>query len=88
MSAVAEAPDVVRATVAGPTRLLVELSDGRRGVFDASPWLHLPVFAALRDRVYFSRVRVQHGVLCWPDEEDFAPETVAARLEPIAGGSR
>jgi len=88
MSAAPEAPDVVRVVVVGPTRLLVELEDGRRGVFDAAPWLHLPAFAALRDCAYFSRVRVQHGVLSWPGEEDFAPETVAARLEPVASAAR
>jgi len=77
---VPEAPDAIAVTAMDCHRLWVELADGRRGIFDVGDWLVLPAYAALRDPTYFARVGVAHGVLCWPNEEDFAPETVEARL--------
>ena len=85
MSIPASAPDVVQVSVLGGHRLLVRLQDGTRGVFDVAPWLDVPAYAALREPGYFGRVHVAYGVLCWPNEEDFAPETVADRLVPFGG---
>jgi hypothetical protein len=77
---IAPAPDAVRVTAISPYRIAVELDDGRRGIFDVEPWLGLPAYAALRDPGYFASVRIEYGVVCWPGDEDFSPEMLAARL--------
>ena len=64
--------------------LQVELEDGRRGVFDLKPYLHLPGFKALRDPVYFGQVQILCGAATWPDGEDIAPESLAAALKTLA----
>ena len=65
-------------------RLTVELADGRRGVFDVRPFLARPGLQRLRDPAYFSLVGIRLGALTWPDEEDIAPDTLAAHLEATA----
>jgi hypothetical protein len=64
--------------------LQVELVDGRRGVFDLKPYLHLPGFKALRDPAYFAQVNVFCGAATWPDGEDIAPESLEAELKTMA----
>lgn len=65
-------------------KLQVELVDGRTGVFDLSPHLHLPGLSALRDADYFRQVQVLFGAATWPDGEDIAPATLAAELKSTA----
>lgn len=64
-------------------RILVELEDGRRGVFDLTPYLDHGVFRELRDPAYFNRVGVLHGAVTWPHEQDIAPETLLAEMTPV-----
>jgi len=61
-------------------RLQVELTDGRKGVFDLGPHLHEPAMAALRDADYFAQASVFYGAVTWPGGEDIAPATLAAGL--------
>ncbi len=66
-------------------RIAVELADGRRGVFDLTPYLDHGVFRELRDQGYFNRVAVVHGAVTWPHEQDIAPETLIAGMIPTRG---
>ena len=61
-------------------RLQVELTDGRKGVFDLGPHLQQPSLSALRDEAYFEQVSVFYGAATWPGGEDIAPATLAAGL--------
>lgn len=74
------APEIVAARALADTQLAVELTDGRKGTFDVQPFLHYPAFMQLANATYFRRVFIAHGTVCWPDGEDFSPETVSARL--------
>ena len=74
--------DVVRGQAIGETTLALEFADGRTGTFDAAPFLPYPAFAALGNPAYFRSVFVAYGTVCWPGGEDFAPETLSARLVP------
>ena len=65
-------------------RLAVELADGRRGVFHLRPFLDRPESQRLTDPIYFASVGVRFGALTWPHEEDVAPDTLSAHLEPLA----
>ncbi len=79
-ASVPAAADIVAACALIGAQLAVEFADGRKGSFDTQPFLRYPAFAQLANHAYFQRVFVAHGTICWPDGEDFSPETVAARL--------
>jgi hypothetical protein len=72
--------DIKTVRPAGSFTLEVELNDGRKGLFDVTPYLHLPALKALRDADYFDQVSVLYGAVTWPDGEDIAPATLAAGL--------
>jgi len=75
----------VRTVAALPDhKLAVELADGRRGVFDLRPFLDRPGLQRLKDPIYFASVGIRFGALTWPYEEDIAPDTLCAHLEPVA----
>ena len=64
-------------------RILVELADGRKGIFDLKPYLDRGVLRELRDVHYFNQVGVFFGSVTWPHEQDIAPETLVAELQPV-----
>ena len=64
-------------------RIYVELANGRRGLFDLKPSLDHGVFRELKDPVYFNRVGIQWGAVTWPHDQDIAPETLLAELQPV-----
>jgi hypothetical protein len=75
--------DVIHAEPLENFCVFVELQDGRKGLFDTKPYLGWNAYRALRDPVYFRSLRVEHGVLCWPQEEDIAPETLEDELQAL-----
>jgi hypothetical protein len=62
-------------------RLYVEIEDGRKGVFDMTPYLNLGAFRELQDVHYFNQVGIVLGALTWPHEQDIAPETLLQNLQ-------
>ncbi|MGD0230244.1 MAG: DUF2442 domain-containing protein [Syntrophorhabdales bacterium] len=62
-------------------KLTIELSNGRKGVFDVSPYIDKGVFKELREPAYFRSVRPAFGGIMWPHEQDFSPETVDCELQ-------
>jgi len=62
--------------------IYVEVEDGRKGVFDMKPYLDFGVFRELRDVHYFNQVGIVFGAVTWPHEQDIAPETLLAGLQP------
>jgi hypothetical protein len=63
-------------------KLKVSLSDGRRGIFDVSPYLDQGVFRELKDIQYFNRVYVAYNTVVWPHEQDIDPELIELELQP------
>lgn len=77
--------DLVKVTSVEPLenyKLRVRLSNGRKGIFDVSPYLDMEVFQELKDPKYFRRVYVDYGTAVWPHEQDIAPETIECLLQP------
>jgi hypothetical protein len=62
-------------------RLRVELSNGRKGVFDVSPYIDKGVFVELKDKAYFCSVRPAFGGIMWPHEQDFSAETIEYEIQ-------
>ena len=63
-------------------KLRIRLSDGRKGIFDVSPYLDKGVFRELKNPEYFSRVYIDYGTVVWPHEQDIAPDTIECLLQP------
>jgi hypothetical protein len=57
-------------------KIYVEIEDGRKGIFDVSPYLDRGVFRELKDVNYFNQVGIVLGAVTWPNEQDIAPETL------------
>lgn len=75
--------DVKNVTPLPKYRIQVEIEDGRKGVFDVTPYLDHGVFRELRDVHYFNQVGIQFGAVTWPNEQDIAPETPIAEMVPL-----
>ena len=75
--------DVTTVKPLSENRIYVELVDGRRGIFDLTPYLDHGIFRELKDPAYFRRVDVQFGAVSWPHGQDIAPETLLAELAPV-----
>lgn len=63
-------------------RIYVEIEDGRKGIFDLTPYLDHGVFRELRDAHYFNQVGISFGAVTWPHNQDIAPETLLAEMIP------
>jgi hypothetical protein len=64
-------------------RILVEMADGRQGIFDLKPYLDRGALRELRDVHYFNQVGILFGAITWPHEQDIAPETLIAEMLPV-----
>jgi len=62
-------------------KLKIELSNGKKGVFDVLPYVDKGVFGELKDKGYFRSVRPAYGGIMWPHEQDFSPETIECELQ-------
>jgi len=75
---------MVKVITVEPTRdykLIISLSNGKKGIFDVSPYLEKGVFKELKKKHYFRLVKVAFGGVMWPDEQDFSPETIDYELK-------
>lgn len=63
-------------------RLYVETENGRTGIFDMRPYLDRGVFRELKNEHYFKQVGIAFGSVTWPNDQDIAPETLLAELQP------
>jgi hypothetical protein len=74
-------PDVIGLEILPDYKIKIALSNGRKGIFDVRPYLDRGVFKELKDYSYFKRATIQYGTVTWPNEQDFSPETIEARME-------
>lgn len=77
-------PDVVDFEILPDHKIKVTLSTGKTGVFDVTPYLEKGVFTELKDYSYFRRARLALGTIVWPNEQDFAPETIEIKMKESA----
>ena len=72
---------VIAATANDDLTLDLRFSDGSLRRFDTKPYLDKGVFRELKDVNYFRNVTVAYGTVQWPNEQDFAPETLFIESE-------
>ena len=76
--------DVIAVSPLEPYRILVEFEDGKRGIFDMTPYLDRGAFRQLRDPAFFRAVRVDCFTASWPGGLDIAPERLYEGCAPCA----
>jgi len=76
-------PDVIDFEILPDYRIKVTLSNGKKGIFDVTPYLEKGIFAELKDYTYFKRARIEFGTIVWPNEQDFSPDTIEMKMEKI-----
>ncbi len=64
-------------------QLFVELSDGRKGYFDVSPYTEKGIFGQLKNIEYLKLVKSNFCGICWPQGHDFSADTIAHRMHEI-----
>ena len=59
----------------GDFQVALRFSDGKEGIFDGHALLKRsgPLLEPLRDEVYFRRVFIDAGALCWPNGLELSP---------------
>lgn len=68
-------------------RIYVEIEDGRKGIFDLTPYLDHGIFRELRNVAYFNQVGILFGAVTWPNEQDISPETLLSEMTPVASSA-
>ena len=79
-------PKIRRATPSretGDYRLLLEFDNGEKRIYDLAPRMESEVFAPLKTRALFERVRIAYGSLEWPGERDLAYDSLYAESAPL-----
>jgi hypothetical protein len=69
---------ILEAEVIGSHSLILEFNNGVCKQVNVFPLLDGPIFKPLHDPVYFARMVLDPvaGTVVWPNEADFAPETL------------
>jgi hypothetical protein len=63
--------------------LLVNLSNGKKGLFDVKPYLDKGIFTELKDKSLFDSVRTAFGGVVWPHQQDFSADTIEYEMQQI-----
>ena len=80
--------DIVKAQHLGGYKIRLIFENGKEGVVNLEKYAKMGgVFTKFSDLEYFKKFQINDelGVLCWPDGEDIAPETIysMATGEPL-----
>ncbi|GAG76463.1 unnamed protein product [marine sediment metagenome] len=62
-------------------QLFVKLSNGKEGYFDISPYLEKGIFQELKDKNYFTQVKLVFGGIAWPHSQDFSGDTIEYEMQ-------
>lgn len=66
-------------------KLLLGLSTGEKRIFDVKPYIRGSLFGKLKDKTYFSKVKIiYHGwSVAWPDGQDIEPSDLFDLSTPV-----
>jgi hypothetical protein len=57
-------------------KLKLIFTNGEQRIYDCSDLLDFGVFQELKNHQYFNQVKVLHGTVIWPHEQDICPDTL------------
>lgn len=75
-------PRVIAVRATDDYELLLTFTGGEQRVFDARPLLEWDVFQPLKNKGFFSLVRVECGTVAWPGDLDYCPDTLYLQSSP------
>jgi len=64
-------------------KLLLEFENGKRKIFDITPYLEIGAFKALRDEKLFNSVKVSFDTIEWDNHLDLDPEILYTKAKEI-----
>jgi hypothetical protein len=80
-------PRVIEVSPANDYKLFITFNNGEKRVFDAKPLLSMQVFKSLKNKEFFSSVRVAYGTIIWPQDIDYCPDTLYIESAPLYGNN-
>lgn len=69
-------PRIVEAIPTDDYKLKLTFTNGESGFYDCSKLLNFGVFRELQNKNYFKQVKILHGTVVWPHEQDICPDTL------------
>lgn len=78
--------DIVAVKPLNDYQLSIRFEDGVEGIVDVGPLVSFQgVFAPLRDKTFFDRVRVNSdtGTICWENDADLDPDVLYSKVTGI-----
>jgi hypothetical protein len=57
-------------------KLMLIFTNGEKDIYDCSDLLEFKVFQELQEKNYFNKVKILHGTIVWPNEQDICPDTL------------
>lgn len=77
---------VIEARYLGDFQVELNFSDGRGGVFDGCALLERSgsLLEPLRDEIYFQRLFIDAGALCWPNGLELSPARLYEMCRTLA----
>ena len=76
-------PRVEAVVVLEDYKLDLKFTNGEHRIFDAKPLLDVEVFESLANMQIFKAVTVAYGMVLWPDDIDYCPDTLYAESVPV-----
>lgn len=77
---------ILNATPIAPYSILMEFSDGMKGIWNAETLLNQrqgTLLEPLRNADYFQRFFIDAGALCWANGLEFSPERLYEQCLPV-----
>jgi len=69
-------PRVSKVSATTNYHLNLIFTNGENGIYDCSSLLDFGVFKELKNKNYFTQVKVIDGTVVWPHEQDICPDTL------------
>ena len=64
-------------------QLLLTWTNGEKRIFDGNKLFHHKVFEPLKNKAFFSNVKIFNGTITWANDIDYCPDTLYLESVPI-----
>ncbi len=65
---------IIKAVSMDDYLIKITFEDCEQRIFDCKPYLDQKVFLPLKNKAYFTKLRISFGTIVWPNGIDFDPE--------------
>ena len=75
--------EVIEVKVLSDYRLLLTFNDNVKKIKDMKPYLEKGVFQKLKDKAFFSEVKIAYGTISWGEEIDMCADSLYETSQTI-----